>query len=172
MKRNFYLIAIVALLIFIWNTGLWAEDKIGFINLKEVLRNSSTGQKSIKSLEKLTEKEGKQIKATEKALLKMKEELEKDSAEMTANEKSEKVFEYRKKLREYELQISDADESIKRQDNEITQKMLPDILKIIQSIAEKEKYTMVLDVATANYPYYDKKNDISEKVIKEFNKKK
>jgi len=172
VKRSVDLMAVIALLIFVGSSIAIAEDKIGFINLKEILWNSATGQKSIKSLEKITDKERKQIQATEKTILKMKEDLEENGAGMTANERSEKVLAYRKKLREYGSKVSDADESIKRQDQEITQKMLPEILKVVQSIAAKEKYTAILDVATKDYPYYDKDRDISKKVIQEFNKTK
>lgn len=172
MKRKIYMIAAVVLMVFVWSTGSMAEDKIGFINLQEILRKSNAGKKTIKSLEKLTDKERNQIQATEKALLKMKEDLEENGAAMTASERSEKMFAYKKKLREYESHVSDADNTIKRQDQEAVQKMLPDIMKIVQSIAVKEKYTMILDVATASYPYYDRERDISDKVINEFNKTK
>ena len=45
-------------------------------------------------------------------------------------------------------------------------------MKIVRTIAEKEKFTLVIDVATMPVPYYDKENDFSKKVIEEFNKSK
>jgi outer membrane protein len=172
VKRSICLIAMITILIFVWNADLRAENKIGFINMKEILRSSSTGQKAIKNLKKLSEQEEKLIKSSEKELQKMKEELEEKGAKMTTSVRNEKVYAYKKKLREYELQVNDVGEDLKRQDQETVQKMLPEIMKIVQSIAEKEKYTMILDVATMAFPYYDRKYDISEKVIKEFNKTK
>lgn len=172
MKRSVYQIAVITLLVFVWSTGSMAEDKIGFINMKEILRNSSTGQKAIKNLKKLSEQEEKLIKSSEKDIKKMREELEEEGAQMTQSVRNEKIYAYKKKLREVESKVNDADEDLKRQDQEMIQKMLPDIMKIVQSIAEKEKYTMILDVATKSFPYYDKRYDISEKVIKELNKTK
>jgi outer membrane protein len=47
---------------------------------------------------------------------------------------------------------------------------MPGIIKIVRSIAEKEKFTLVIDVATMPLPYYAKENDFSKRVIEEFNK--
>jgi outer membrane protein len=52
----------------------------------------------------------------------------------------------------------------------MTQKLMPGIMKIVRTIAEKEKFTLVIDVATMPIPYYAKENDFSKKVIEEFNK--
>ena len=48
--------------------------------------------------------------------------------------------------------------------------MMPDIMKKVPSIAEKGKYTLVINVATIPLPYYAKENDITDKVIEEYNR--
>jgi outer membrane protein len=42
-------------------------------------------------------------------------------------------------------------------------------MKVVRKIAEKEKYTLVIDVASMPLPYYAKENDFSKKVIEEVN---
>jgi outer membrane protein len=42
-------------------------------------------------------------------------------------------------------------------------------MKVVRKIAEKEKYTLVIDVASMPLPYYAKENDISKKIIEEVN---
>ena len=58
---------------------------------------------------------------------------------------------------------------MKLRDEEISSKLIPQIMKAVRKIAEKEKYTLVVDVASAPVPYYAKENDFSKKVIEEFN---
>ena len=58
---------------------------------------------------------------------------------------------------------------MKGRDEEIGRKLLPPIMKVVRKIAEKEKYTLVIDVASMPLPYYAKENDISKKVIEEVN---
>ena len=173
MKRNIYLIAGIALLISVWSTNLLAvdkTDKIGFINLQEVLQNSNAGKKDVEALKKFLEKENQEIKSEDEELKKMKEELEKQDSSITQSSRSEKETAYQKKSRDYQLKVNDANEELKKRDQEMTQKLMPGIMKVVHSIAEREKYTLIIDVATTPTPYYAKDNDITGKIIEEFNK--
>jgi outer membrane protein len=75
-------------------------------------------------------------------------------------------------LRDYQLLVNDANEELKKRDQEISLKLLPEILKIVRTIAEKEKYTLVIDIASMPIPYFAKEDDFSKKVIEEYNKSK
>ena len=170
MKRSFYLMAVIISLLFVWSTSSFAVDKIGFINLQEIMQNSNAGKKAAEEFKKFYEKETQEIKSSEKELKKMKDELEKQSSIMTQSSQKEKETVYQKKLRDYQLLVNDTNEELKKRDQEMTQKLMPGIMKIVRTIAEKEKFTLVIDVATMPVPYYDKENDFSKKVIEEFNK--
>jgi len=170
MKRSFYLMAVIISLFFVWSTSSFAVDKIGFINLQEIMQNSNAGKKAAEDFKKFYEKETQEIKSSEKELKKMKDELEKQSSIMTQSSQKEKETIYQKKLRDYQLLVNDTNEELKKRDQEMTQKLMPGIMKIVRTIAEKEKFTLVIDVATMPIPYYAKENDFSKKVIEEFNK--
>ncbi len=170
MKKSLYLIATICLLSFAWSTVSWAADKIGFINLQEIIQTSNAGKKAADDFKKYYDKESQKIQSLEKELKKMKEELDKQGSLMTASARSEKETAYQKKLRDYQLLVNDTNEELKKRDQEMTQKLMPEIIKIVRSIAEKEKYTLVIDVATMPIPYFDKQSDFSKKVIEEFNK--
>jgi len=170
MKRSFYLMAVIISLLFVWSTSSFAVDKIGFINLQEIMQNSNAGKKAAEDFKKFYEKETQDIKSSEKELKKMKDELEKQSSIMTQSSQKEKETIYQKKLRDYQLLVNDTNEELKKRDQEMTQKLMPGIMKIVRTIAEKENFTLVIDVATMPIPYYAKENDFSKKVIEEFNK--
>lgn len=172
MKRSIYLMTVIISLVFVWSTSCPAADKIGFINLQEIMQKSNAGKKAQDDFKKFYEKETQEIKSSEKELKKMKEDLDKQSSIMTQSSRSEKESAYQKKLRDYQLLVNDTNEELKKRDQEMTQKLMPGIIKIVRSIAEKEKYTLVVDIATMPVPYYAKENDFSKKVIDEFNKTK
>jgi outer membrane protein len=169
MKRSFYLMAVMIPLFFVWSTSSFAVDKIGFINLQEIMQNSNAGKKAAEDFKKFYEKETLEIKSSEKELKKMKDELEKQSSIMTKSSQKEKETIYQKKLRDYQLLVNDTNEELKKRDQEMTQKLMPGIMKIVRTIAEKEKFTLVIDIATMPIPYYAKENDFSKKVIEEYN---
>jgi outer membrane protein len=172
MKRNIYLMAGIMFVFFVWSTSCFAVDKIGFINLQDIMQNSNAGKKASDDFKKFYEKETQEIKTAEKELKKMKDELDKQGSIMTQSSQKEKESAYQKKLRDYQLLVNDTNEELKKRDQEMTQKLMPGIMKIVRAIAEKEKLTLVIDVATMPIPFYAKENDFSKKVIEEFNKAK
>lgn len=172
MKKNIYLVAGIIFAFFVFSTSSFAVDKIGFINLQEIMQNSNAGKKAADDFKKYYDKETQEIKTAEKELKKMKDELDKQGSIMTQSSQKEKESAYQKKLRDYQLLVNDTNEELKKRDQEMTQKLMPGIMKIVRTIAEKEKYTLVIDVATLPIPYFAKENDFSKKVIDEFNKAK
>ena len=170
MKRRIQLIAAAALLVFAWSACSSAADKIGFINVNEIIQTSNVGKKKVDDFKKYVEKKNEEIKSVEKELTKIKEELEKQSSIMNESSRKEKESAYQKKLRDYQLLANDIKEDIKRRDQDAIQTMVPGIMKIVRNIAEKENYTLVLDVSSMVIPYYAKENDFSKKVIEEYDK--
>ncbi|MGD0279728.1 MAG: OmpH family outer membrane protein [Smithella sp.] len=145
-------------------------DKIGFVNLQEVLQKSNAGKKDVEDLKKFIEKNNQEIKSEEEELKKMKEALEKKDSGTDQGSQSEKETAYQKKLRNYQSKVNDANEELKKRDQEMTQKLMPGIIKVVRSFAEREKYTLIIDIATTPMPFYTKDSDITDKVIEEFNK--
>ena len=171
MKRNICLIGGVILLLFVWSTNSLAADKIGFVNMREIIQHSTAGKKAGEDLKKVAEKKQASISSAEKELKKMKDELDKQGSILTANARRDKEAAYQKKLRDYQLLVNDTQEEFQRRETELAQKLMPEILKVIRAIAEREKYTLVIDTASTPIPYHAKENDFSKKVIEEYNKK-
>ncbi|MGP8153555.1 MAG: OmpH family outer membrane protein [Smithella sp.] len=174
MKKSVYLITIItALFVFVWSASSLAaekEDKIGFIDLRQIMQNSNAGKKDAEDFKKLYDKKNEEIKSAEGKLKAIKDDLDKQGSIMTQSSRSEKESAYQKKLRDYQYLVNDTNEKLKKRDQEMTQKLVPEIMKIVHAIAEKEKYTLVIDLSTAPMPYHAKENDFSQKVIEKYNK--
>ncbi|HPD56797.1 MAG TPA: OmpH family outer membrane protein [Smithellaceae bacterium] len=171
MKRNILVVSAVVFSLFITSANLYAQDKIGFINMREVIQTSNAGKRAGEEMKRIADRKQAEITSMERELKSMKEELDKKSSVMTASARSEKESAYQKKMRSYNILVNDANEELQKKDQEIFQKLMPDILKVVRSIGEKEKYTLIVDVATMPVPYFDKSQDITKKVVDEFNKK-
>ena len=52
MKRSIYLMTVITLLVFLWSASSLAADKIGFINLQEIMQNSNAGKKAAEDFKK------------------------------------------------------------------------------------------------------------------------
>jgi outer membrane protein len=170
-RKNIYLITGFVLLVFVCTTvNAFAVDKIGFINLREIMQNSNTGKKAGEDFKKIYDKKTETIKAAENELKKMKDDLDKQAAVLTETARKDKEIVYQKKLRDYQLLVEDTNKELKAKDEEIAGKLIPQIAKVIRAIAEREKYTLIIDVASMPVAYHAKENDLSKKVIAEYNK--
>jgi outer membrane protein len=171
MKRYGVLIAGILTLSLVL-TGSWAlaAEKTGIVNVQEVMSTSSAGKKEIEDIKKSVEKTKAVIKERETELSKLKDELEKQKPLLKEEALKEKELAYQKKLRDYQNLVKDSNEELQAKEQEILKKMIPEILKVVQAIGEKEKYAMIVDISQFPLPYYSKENDITKRVVEEFNK--
>ncbi len=170
MKKNICLMVSVTLLLFVWTTTVVAADKIGFMNLQEIIQNSVVGKKSAEEFKKYYEKKQESIKAMENEVKKIKDELDKQGSVMTASARSDKETSYQRKLRDYQLLVEDSNKELQKRDQEYSQKMIPEILKVVRAIGEREKYTLIIDMSTTPMPYHDKSAEVTKKIIDEYNR--
>ncbi|MGV8058445.1 MAG: OmpH family outer membrane protein [Smithellaceae bacterium] len=170
-RKNIYLIAGFALMFFIFtNLNVFAADKIGFVNLREIMQNSNSGKKAGEELKKFYAKKSETIKATENELKKLKDDLEKQGSILTEAARKDREITLQKKMRDYQILVDDTNKELQVKDKEIFDSLTPDIAKAIRAVAEREKYTLVIDLAIVPVAYHAEENNLSKKVIDEYNK--
>jgi outer membrane protein len=175
MKRYGLFIAGLVILIF-GITGSWvsAAEKTGFVNIREVMITSNAGKKEIDDIKKSIDKTKAIINEREAELSKLKDELEKQKPLLKEEALKEKELAFQKKLRDYQNLVKDSNQELQVKDEEISKKLYPEILKVVQAIGEREKYGMIVDIGQIPVPvpiaYYAKENDITKRVVEEFNK--
>jgi outer membrane protein len=140
------------------------------VDVREVMLNSTEGKKAAEEFKKTFEKNKTQISAKEAELKKLKEDLEKQRSILKEAAMKEKESAYQKKFRDYQLMVKDANEELQARDQELSKSMLPEIMKVISAIGTKEKYTVILDVGAVPVPYFSKENDLTKRVIEEFDR--
>jgi len=77
---------------------------------------------------------------------------------------------YQKKFRDYQLLVKDANEELQTRDQEFSKKLIPEILKVVHAIGEREKYTLIIDISAIPLAYHAKDKDLSTQVVEELNK--
>jgi outer membrane protein len=167
MKRYGVLIAGIMTLSLIL-TGSWASaaEKTGFVNIAEVMESSSAGKKVMEDAKKTREK----LQKEDGELKKLKEDIDKQRPLLKEDVAKEKEVAFQKRVRDFQIDVKDSEEEFNIKRQELYKKLLPDILKIVQAIGEKEKYSMIVDVSTIPLAYFAKESDITKRVVEEFNK--
>jgi outer membrane protein len=172
MKKNSLLISglLVILSVFFVGSQVLAAEKTGFIDMREIMMKSDAGIKASEDFKKFYEKDRAKIQEREVELKKLKDDLDKQKTILTEAAMREKEAAYQKKFRDYQLLVKDINDELQRRDQEISRMLVPDILKVVQAIGEKGKYTMIIDVSTVPLAYHAKENDLTPQVIQEMNK--
>jgi outer membrane protein len=171
MKRYGWFVAgILMLTLIIAASPAAAAEKTGFVDIREIMLTSSAGKKAAEDFKKSFEKDKAAIQEKETELKKLKDELEKQRPLLKEDVMKEKELAYQKKFRDYQIIVKDSNEELQAKDQDLSKKMIPEILKLVQSIGEKEKYSMIVDISAIPLAYSSKENDLTKRVIDEFNK--
>ena len=172
MKKCRYLISgtVVLLAILFVASLAMAAEKTGFVNIGEVLAKSDAGKKAEEQFKKIVEKDKGVIQDKENELKKLKDEFEKQRPLLKEEVFKAKEADYQKKFRDYQLMVKDANEELQAKQQDILKNLVPEIMKVVTAIGDREKYTMIVDLSTIPMAYYAKENDITQRVVEEFNK--
>jgi len=148
----------------------FAEGKIGFFSMEQLMKESVEGKRALDEIKKMAEKSQAAITARENELRGLKEELEKQGNLMRPEVLKEKETNYQKKIRDYQILVNDSNGELQTKQQEITSAIYPEVMKIIQSIGSREKYTMIINISVIPVDYWDKANDLTARIITEFNR--
>jgi len=171
MRRTTLAISALAMvLLLIGANAASAADRIGFIDIREIMISSNAGKKAAEEFKKTFERNRTGITDKENELRKLKEDLEKQRPLLTENAFKDKTSAYEKKFRDYQIMVKDANDDLQNKEQDLAKTLIPEILKVAQTIGEKEKFAMIIDVSAVPVAYHSKENDLTKRVTEEFNR--
>lgn len=147
-----------------------AEIKIGFVDIDRAANESTEGKKAIVRLKDLMDDKQTAVNEKGKNIEKMKADLEKQAAVISADAKRAKIEEIERMDRDFQRMLSDVNLELEKKRRELTETIYKDIIEIIEKIAREEKYDAILPPQSVLYA--NKSLDITDNVIKKYNEQK
>jgi len=164
MQKNLLAVALASALVCSASTAVLADEvKIGVINREVILRDSPAAQSASKKLESEFSKRFKEIDAAGQRLKSDVERFEKNAPTMTDQERLRKQRDLQDRDRDYQRRQRELREDFGQRRNEILQTLIRQANTVINNIAQREKYDLILDEAI----YVNPKIDITDQVLKE-----
>jgi len=158
----------LALSFILHSSPVIAEEKYGVVDMQEILLKCNAGKKNVEILKKMENDKSKPIMEKDAKLRKLKDDLDKQKTVLTQDAFREKEMVIQREMRDLQTMAKDAADEMKLKEREMLDKLIPEIRKVIRTIGEKEKYTMIID---AHAPvYFRKDTNLTQKVIEELNK--
>lgn len=160
------------LLILAFGFNLWCELKIGVVNVQAAVEQQHEPQKYLKEFES---EEQKLLKDKEQAHMSLEAEmmkLQKEKSKMTEKAWGDKEEAFRKRFSLEQEKFSKADMAFNQKKQSYQLELENKEKLLIESIARKKGFSMVINMAAVPYISEDMKKsaDITPELVAEFNK--
>ncbi|MFZ3321857.1 MAG: OmpH family outer membrane protein [Usitatibacter sp.] len=158
MKRWFAALAVCGLVL----PAAAADLKIGFVNTERVFREASPAKRAQQKLEKEFAARNAELAKMEKQGRDMQAELERDNVTMTEAARRDKERQLADVSRNFQRMQREIREDLNLRRNEELASVQERATRVINQIAEQEKFDLILQEAV----FASSKIDITDKVIK------
>jgi len=149
-----------------------AEMKVAFIDIQRALNESEAGQKAKKRFKDQLDRLQKDLERQKDQVDALKDQLAKKGLVMKDEERRNLEQDYQRKLREFERAYEDSQAELQQRDAELTRELIQEIQGVIQGIGRKEGYTLIFEQSGSGLLYGDSSLDITDDVIKAYDKSK
>lgn len=145
--------------------------KIGVVHLNQALNASKAGKRSKSILEASTKQKQNELKAQEQKLLELREQL-KNGMMLKPSVRAEKERVFREQEKELRRDVLMAQREYRAKERKITQSIFLELKTVIDEIARKEKFDLVLEKNASEVILFSTKKfiDITDKVIARYDR--
>jgi outer membrane protein len=139
-----------------------AEMKIGFLDAERINRESAPAMRASKELEREFAPRIQDLQRQEKQIKDAQVSLEKDGMTLSESERAKREQELARLTREFQRSQREYREDLNQRRNEKLADLFQRANRVIQQIAEAEKFDLILQEAVYRSP----RIDITDKVLK------
>jgi outer membrane protein len=145
-----------------------AEDKIAFVDLQRALEETNDGKAAKNKLKSDFDQKQKELDAKQEELKKMKEDFDKKSSLMKDDAKQKMQQDMQSRLMQLQETYARLQGDLQKKEAEATHGILAKLSGVVQKIAEREHFVMVLE-RNSSVVYGQPSLDITNEVIRTYN---
>ena len=155
-------LGVLALCLFAFTTLHAQELKIGFVNSERVMRDSTPAKSAAAKLEAEFSKREKELRDMQNRLKTLSDKFEKDMPVLSESDRIKRQRELTDYGQDFQNKNRRYREDLMQRRNEEMASVLERINKVINNIAQTEKYDLIVQDAV----YFSPKVDITDRVMK------
>lgn len=145
--------------------------KIGIVDFQRIFETSSAGKIAQAEISKQGKKMEADLKERGAEIDEIKKKLEREALVMGKELRQEREREIRIKINDIKTLQKKYMNDFKLQEQRLVNRIKKDIFKIIDDIAKKEGYLLILEKREGGVLYTPKTNEITDKIIQIYNAK-
>ena len=157
---------LVCILLLLAGAAANTQDfKVGIVNLDRIFREANTSKAAQAKLEQEFSKREKEIADLGGQIKAQSEKLERDAPTLSESQRNTRQRQLVEQDREFQRKRREFQEDLNSRKNEELQLVIERANRVVRSLAEAEKFDLILQEAV----YVNAKHDITDKVIKTLN---
>ena len=141
------------------------EFKVGVVNLDRIFREANSAKAAQTKLEQEFSKREKELGDGASQFKTLSEKFEREAPTLAESQRNLRQKQLVDQDREFQRKRREFQEDLNTRKNEELQQVIERANKVVKSLAEAEKYDLILQESV----YVNPKHDITEKVIKALN---
>jgi outer membrane protein len=143
-------------------------QRIAYIDVQRVLARSAAGVAAREQLEREKATMQKEMDGKRAEREKLREEIDKKGALMTADARRDKQEQFERKRRDAARLADDFQKELERKESALLQKVLQEVSGIIERVGKERNYYLIVERRGAGVIYAAPEADLTDEVIRAF----
>ena len=142
--------------------------KIGYVDISKALISTKAGQKADQQLKSDFKKKQTELGAKEEDIKTMVQNLKKQAMVISDEVRAQKERAVYEEQLKYQKLAAESNVAMQKKEMELTEPILEQLREVIDDIAKKEKYDMILQKADITILWAKPQFDLTDRVVKAF----
>jgi outer membrane protein len=162
---------LLALLVLVCSFPLMASVTVGLVDVQKVLTSIKEGQAVMKTLEKSFNSKKDTLKKDEDKIKKAGDDLKKQAAMLSEQARLTKEREIQEEILKVQGKAADFQREMQKMENDLKRPIIDKLRPIIEDVSKAAGVQMTFELGSAPIIYAESKKDITDDVIKAYDKK-
>jgi len=161
----------VLLLSFMLALPVWAQVKLGYVDLQRALREVGEGQQARQKLEREIEKRKKELETEENKLKNEQENFQKQAAMMSEAARGQKLMELQEKASVFIQKAQRMQEEMAQIEQTALRNIFEKMDPIVEAIAQRENLTMMFEKTNSGLVWAAPSIDYTNELVRTYNER-
>lgn len=163
--------SLLALVLLMFSVSSFAEVLVGLVDIQKVITSIKEGKNVQKTLEKSFNDKKTLLKKDEDKIKKAQEDYKKQSMVLAEAARMNKEREMQEMMMKLQNKTMEYQREIQKMEQDLKKPILDKLRPIIDEVSKEAKVAMTFELSAAPIVYAEAKKDITEDVIKAYDKK-
>ncbi|MCB0344547.1 MAG: OmpH family outer membrane protein [Bdellovibrionales bacterium] len=152
-------------------TAQAADLRVAFVDMQRALSESEAGSKAQKDYEKVVKEAQDELNSKKADFDRQQEKYSKQKNSLSSTAKTERQEKLLSMERDLKRSFQDQQESLRRKNAQLVGGLVRELRDVVSQVGKKEGFTVILEKGSQAVLYADNSIDITDEVIKEFNRR-